>query len=377
MNSKSFCIAPWTHTCVRPTGYLTPCCVWKGPQKFNYNSFDLWINSDEMKDARQSLHSGEKISACSACWDAENIGQKSLRQIYNLEFNKYFDFKKLNNNWMVDNTVVTLDLKLGNLCNLKCVMCDGTYSSQLMSEYKTNQEKFDSLTFFRKPPIEIDFEWPLTESFKNFLNQFKDRVRWIKFTGGEPTLIPYVITLLDEIPNPELVTISLTTNATRINSKLLSVLPKFNTVWLSASIEGIGKDNTQIRYLSDWSEVEHNILLLKELDNVHFNINYVFQCFSVRTLVPVLKWCEQYNLKLENQILSGPEYLNINSVDVNIVENFQQQLQQLQLKNNQTVIDQVLAFLKGYKFNSELKEQRLHYLSTLDSIRSTNLQNLI
>lgn len=273
--------------------------------------------------------------------------------------------------------MVTLDLKLGNLCNLKCVMCDGKSSSQLMSEFKTNREKFGALNFFKKPPIEIDFEWPLTESFKNFLNQFKDRARWIKFTGGEPTLIPYVIDLLAEIPNPELVTVSLTTNATRINSKLLSVLSRFKVVWISASIEGTGQDNEQIRYLSKWSEIEHNILLLKQLDNVYFNINYVFQCFSVRTLIPVLNWCEQHNLTLQNQVLEGPDYLTINSVDSTVVGDFQQQLQQLQLKNNQAVVDQVLELLKVHRFDPELKEQQLQYLSTLDSIRGTDLKNLI
>jgi MoaA/NifB/PqqE/SkfB family radical SAM enzyme len=377
MNSKSFCIAPWVHTCVRSDGYLTPCCVWRGPGEFKYSNFDQWVNSDKMKNVRQSLHSGEKISECSYCWGAEKIGQKSLRQIYNSEFSKYFDFKKINPDWIADDTIVTLDFKLGNVCNLKCVMCDGKSSSQLMSEYKGNKEQFNLLSFFKKPSTEIDFKWPLTESFKTFLDQFKNQARWVKFTGGEPTLIPYVIDLLDELSNPELITVSLTTNATSINTKLLSSLSKFNTVWISASIEGIKEHNDQIRYLSTWSEVEQNILLLKNLKNVYFNINYVLQCFSVKTLIPVLRWCEQHSLTLENQMLSTPDYLKIDSVDPDIVEDFQQELQQLNLQTNQMVVDQILEHLKDYKFNPELKKQRLQYLSTLDNIRGTQLTELI
>jgi hypothetical protein len=129
--------------------------------------------------------------------------------------------------------------------------------------------------------------------------------------------------------------------------------------------------------LSKWEQVEQNILLLKNLPNVHFNINYMFQCFSVQTFIPVLKWCEKYNLKLDNLILSGPKYLKINSVDAKIVEIFKQQLTQLQLTTNQNVVEQVIEFLKGYKFDPKLKEQRLQYLSTLDNIRGTDLKNLI
>lgn len=368
MKSTTFCVAPWLQACVNPDGKLTPCCQWEAPSQYMFTEFDSWVDSDEMQTVRESLANGQQISACNRCWSDERTGKRSLRQIYNTEFFQYLTDS-------VD--VVTFDFKLGNLCNLKCAMCIGESSSQILAEYKTNQEKFNKIVGYRAPPLEVDFAWPLKPEFKDFLNRFKDRARWIKFTGGEPTVIPYVIDLLKEIPNPELVTISLTTNATRINLDLLSVLSKFKSVWISASIEGIGNDNDQIRFLSKWSEVEQNILLLKNLPNVHFNINYMFQCFSVQTLIPVLQWCEQHNLKLENQILFGPKYLKINSVDSDTVELFKTRLKQLQLTNNQNVVEQVIELLNGYEFDPVLKEQRLQYLSTLDDIRGTDLQNLI
>ena len=368
MKSSTFCVAPWLQACVNPDGKLTPCCLWDAPSQYSFNQFDQWISSTEMQNVRESLDNGEQILPCNRCWSAERIKRRSLRQIYNEEFFNYFTG--------AINTV-TFDFKLGNLCNLKCVMCSGDTSSQLLTEYKTNQSKFDNILGYRPPPLDIDFEWPLKPEFKDFLNRFKDQARWIKFTGGEPTMIPYVISLLNEIPNPELVTVSLVTNATRINNELLSILSRFGAVWINASIEGIGKDNEQIRYLSKWSEVEHNILSLNKLNNVYFSISYVLQCFSVQTFIPVLKWCEQHNLKLDSQLLSGPNYLSMASVDPDIIENFRQKLQELQLKNNQNVVEQAIEFLKAYKFDPALKKQRLQYLSTLDNIRGTDLKNLI
>jgi organic radical activating enzyme len=377
MNNKTFCIAPWTQVCVFPTGKLSPCCNWKGETELDYTQYDQWINSQVIKNARQSLHRGEKISACSKCWTDESAGKKSLRQIYNVEFAKYFDFSKLNDQWTILDASVTLDLKLGNLCNLKCVMCSGASSSQLMSEFKTNLEYFQKLPYFKVPPTEVDFSWPLDKKFKTFLDRFKNQLRWIKFTGGEPTLIPYVHDLLNSIDNPELVTVSLTTNATQINSRLLDTLAKFKKIWISVSLEGIGKDNDQIRYLSHWDEVEKNILKYKNLTNTYFNINHVLQCFSVVTLIPLLQWCEKHQMKLGLIRLTDPTYLHINSVSPDIALNFVEQLSQLKLTINNDVKLQVLQFFDEYCHNAELEDQMRQYINTLDGIRGTNLNKLL
>lgn len=377
MNSKTFCIAPWTQVCVLPTGKLSPCCEWKGDKSLDYTQYKQWMNSQAIKDARQSLHHGEKISACDKCWSDESAGKKSLRQIYNVEFAKYFDFSKLNEQWTVSDVAITLDLKLGNLCNLKCVMCSGSSSSQIMSEFKTNTEHFEKLPHFKVPPVDVDFSWPLDEKFKTFLNQFKDQVRWIKFTGGEPTMIPYVHDLLNSITNPELVTISLTTNATQINSQLLDTLSKFKKIWISVSLEGIGNDNDQIRYLSQWNAVEKNILMYKNLPNTYFNINHVLQCFSTVTLIPLLQWCEKHQVKLGLIRLTTPTYLHINSVPPHIALNFVEQLSNLDLTTNNDVKLQVLQFFNDYRHEAELENQMYQYINTLDSIRGTTLNKLL
>jgi hypothetical protein len=377
VNSKTFCIAPWTHTCVTPTGKLTPCCVWKGSDEYYFTQFDNWINSVEMQEVRKDLHNGTKIKSCSQCWNDEDNGKKSLRKIYNAEFSKYFDFSKLNKDWIVDDTVTTFDFKLGNLCNLKCVMCNGHSSSQLMSEYKIHLDTFKNLDYYNIPNTDANYNWPDSEEFKNFLDKFKSQARWIKFTGGEPTMIPYVINLLNEIPNPELVTISITTNATKLNTEFLNTLEKFKQAWISVSLDGIGSDNNEIRFLSSWNAVESNALRLSALPNVYFNINYVLQCFSVKTLIPVIQWCDKHQLSIGSTVLTNPDYLTINSIEPDIVNNFMNELLQIASTTNQHIVDQTIQELKKYKFDPVLKNQRDEYLLTLDNIRGTNLSNLI
>ena len=166
-------------------------------------------------------------------------------------------------------------------------------------------------------------------------------------------------------------------NCKKINQRLLDNLKKFKSVWISVSLEGIQEANDSIRHFSDWKTVEHNLFQLESLPNVYFNINHVLQCFSVVTLIPLLLWAEKHKIKISNTLLTHPEYLKINSVDADIVENFRNQLKELQLENNQNVVNQVVELLNGHTFDPELKKQRLEYLSTLDSIRGTELTKLI
>ena len=86
-----------------------------------------------MQKVRSDLSNGKKISQCTLCWDREDKGFSSMR----LEANKEYG--------MHDSTLATpkyLDLRLSNLCNLKCRMCNPVYSSQIAKEYKTTDDKW-------------------------------------------------------------------------------------------------------------------------------------------------------------------------------------------------------------------------------------------
>jgi sulfatase maturation enzyme AslB (radical SAM superfamily) len=297
-----------------------------------------------------------------------------------MEFRKFVNLRDLNTQeWTVDPAgICTLDLKLGNLCNLKCVMCGGNASSQLMTEYVQHKEKFNKIKNYWTPNTEVDFAWPLSTEFQEFISRFQHNLKWIKFTGGEPTLIPYVLDFLSQIECPEEVTVSLITNGTTYNTQLFEVLKKFKTLWLNVSLEGIKKHNDLIRYKSKWAEVEQNILAYKQLPNVRFVINHVLQAFSVHTLLPLLKWCEEHELKLIFTLLLGPVFLTLNTVSPGDIEQFRLELTDYQnhVKLNSDIIPGVLSVLKDYVHNSTLEQERLQYLSTLDDIRNTDLVGL-
>ena len=375
MSPKTCCIAPSIGTTVNANGKLTPCCEWDAKPVVPYAEFDKWINSDHIRDVRKKHYNGERVSACKQCYANEQVGKESLRKTFNIEFSKYTNLKTLDTeNWIVDSEdVTTLDLKLGNLCDLKCIMCNGNSSSQLMTEVKLNKNQFVKLENFTEPQYEVDFKWPLDIKFKEFLLRFKHNLRWIKFTGGEPTLIPYVLNFINEIIDPAQVTLSIVTNGNTYNKQFFDALVKFHCVWVSTSLEGIGIDNDLLRYNSNWDDIEQNVLRYIKMPNCYVNINHVLQATSVYTLLPLLNWCEQYQIKLTPLRLTDPVYLQINGVkDISV---FVKQLESFKSTVNNDVIKNILRMLSSHKYDSHLEKQRLEYFTLLDSIRNTTLVN--
>ncbi len=187
--SLTYCKAIHSGAVVSSNGNLYPCCAWRpsdSETKFKFTKISEFLESEQLSNFRQALDSGVKIPQCVSCWQQEAIGVKSLREQYN---------KSLT----IDGNLNYIDLKLGNLCDLKCVMCHGTNSSQLMSEYITHREKFIKLSAFRTYDTTVDYSWPESVEFKEFFEKIKNNLLEIKFTGGEPTLNPYLIDFLESI----------------------------------------------------------------------------------------------------------------------------------------------------------------------------------
>jgi sulfatase maturation enzyme AslB (radical SAM superfamily) len=254
-------------------------------------------------------------------------------------------------------------------------MCVPTLSSQLMTEYKKNQKKFKDLKFYKEPPSGKDFtDWPEKKEFLDFFEKIKKQITWMKFTGGEPTMTPSVNKILNEMPNPGRITLSITTNGTRISDELLQTLSKYKKVWLSISIEGIGDHNNIIRYLSSWDKIAYNILRLKKLSNVYLEIQSMLMCFSPFTAIKIFQWAEENELKLSFSKFVSPSYLSIDSVKPELIKKFDNQLKKLHSKNNQGVVYQIIQYLKDHNYQPKLEIQRDRYIKMLDTIRNTNLK---
>ena len=111
----------------------------------------------------------------------------------------------------------TIELKFSNLCNLKCVMCSPNWSSQLLAEVNLNpslQKLYPADTLDQKK-----YNWAKEDDFVNWCNKHLPESIHIKFTGGEPFIIPWIQTVIDKKPDEQKKksVLHFTTNQTIVN----------------------------------------------------------------------------------------------------------------------------------------------------------------
>ena len=98
IDPKTFCLAPWVHTCVTTKKTLKPCCVFKIQSNNTYENFDDWWTGNQMANLRKDLVNGNQPAGCEECWTSESLGRDSLRQNYNNIFKSYTNFTELQAN---------------------------------------------------------------------------------------------------------------------------------------------------------------------------------------------------------------------------------------------------------------------------------------
>ena len=158
---------------IGPTGGVRPCCAIDTTGETEPTFDENW-REHHLQLHERSLE--DWLPGCAECKLSEDIGRPSLRQHYN----KILGGQDLEY-W---------DIKINNTCNLACRMCEKTSSSTWESIIKNNKnlDWDDSYTGTMKTGWHGDIE--------NILPHLST-ARFVKFTGGEPFLIPQVKRIID------------------------------------------------------------------------------------------------------------------------------------------------------------------------------------
>ena len=131
---------PFIGGCIRPTGTMHACCDSQDPGTYSFEEIDEWRNSNVMVNLREELYNGIENEHCRRCWATQQLGGQSLRQVYNQSLVNATISKQIKaiaaNNFITENDITFLDLKLGNLCNLKCLICGPENSTAWLPDYQ-------------------------------------------------------------------------------------------------------------------------------------------------------------------------------------------------------------------------------------------------
>jgi len=318
MNKNTFCILPHIHQMIRQDGTISLCCTAIDLGLQMDNPVKAW-NSDYIKDVREALNNGKRIKQCQLCWDREDKGFRSMRQDANKEYGT--DPKPLT-------TPKYLDLRLSNLCNLKCRMCNPVYSSQIAKEYNTVDDEWSNEFVIETERQFLGEENNLQEVKPIMWNKLKSYIPGLEkiyFTGGEPTLVPQVkeyLQLCIDTGYANHINLVFTTNATNINKSLIELCNNFHNVHWATSIDAYGSLNNYIRSNSNWEIIDKNLkLLLKTKHSISINPTVcIYNILEITKLLTYAEslWNQQFIPFINLNLLQTPNYLGIQHLSKNL-----------------------------------------------------------
>lgn len=281
-HSKTFCMHPFTGLATREDGAIKACCRSLPVGYIQDNTLEEIWNNDTMQRMRKQVLNNERPPECEPCFMLEDQGVESLRQRHikgeipearvnlypNTEFKEIMPFE-----------FPTMEIKLNNLCNLKCRMCHPMDSTswndwdQVVPFYKKEGnflvEKIESLNLINKPylgPFDDSDNW--WKSFEKLLPHFKR----VEFAGGEPLMDPQHFKILDMLmPYSKDIEIKYATNLTTLGKGKRTVhhyWPHFKSVAVNVSIDGYGPSYEYVRGNASWVELINNIEEIKKFPNI-------------------------------------------------------------------------------------------------------------
>lgn len=280
---------------ISPNGGTRPCCAFAMTGVPNIKFNEDW-QTRHTAWHEQSIDSW--VPNCRACKTDEESGQKSLRQIYNKEL-QYAE------------GIALWDLKINNTCNLSCRMCHATSSSVWETIYKENP---DLDRYYGDPPPK---RW-WKESI-DLLDKMVDAKK-VKFTGGEPFLIPQVRRIVEGLIDRDIagaVTLQLTTNGTQNIDSWYPLFAEFKKVELIVSVDAVGPRFEYIRVGADWNQVSSNVEHIQRTkpDNVYFEVQCLPMALNHGYTQEVEQWAKQLGAFYHTATpLFDPDFLSIKAL---------------------------------------------------------------
>jgi molybdenum cofactor biosynthesis enzyme MoaA len=278
---------PFTGLATRGDGAILACCRSQPIGWIQNDSLENIWNNDTIRNIRHKVLNDERPNECSACFNLEDQGVESLRQrhikgnIPESRINLYPDaLLLLKDDYSMPFEIPTMEIKLNNLCNLKCKMCHPMDSTswndwdQVEDFYKSEDNfmvnAINDLNLKKKPYLDFfDDNTNWWDSFAKIVPFF----RRAEFAGGEPLMDPQHYRILDMLaPYGHQIEIKYATNMSVLGIKggrnVWDYWPKFKSVAVNVSIDGIGESYEHIRGNADWKTMIDNIKSIQTVPNI-------------------------------------------------------------------------------------------------------------
>ena len=333
INNHTFCAAAWFQLRNQQNGEYQPCCqINLGLSQFQGKVIHSWpetapidyLNSDYLRYLRQQLQLGNRVPECDRCWHKEDHGLRSLRQIMN-------DLVTVNRSDTINTTwtqsymrqktnfdhdlLLSVDVKLSNVCNFACMMCNPDDSTQIYSIWSKNQDHAIVQEKLRLHPgylIDISRRYRSNQNYELLTNLLDKTPLHVKILGGEPLLDYAMLEVLQAVPEHKKSHISLlfVTNGSVDLVEFSKQLSDYKEINFVISIDGVNRVQDYVRRGSRWPLIENNI---QRWNRQHrpVDLHCTIQCLNLLHVPGLLDWSNQQGCKITFGFVRDPEYLSL------------------------------------------------------------------
>jgi len=357
---EKFCVLPWVSLETSPIGTVRPCCLAEEEiTDVNGNKFDLSKSaeladiqdSNYMRKLRKQFLRAEQPETCKKCWNEEDAGRTSKR----MHTLNRLEHMIPDAEWTQDpRPLMFLDLKLGNICNLKCRIC-GSWSSSTFAveeiEFTPIAEKKKGLHY----QMLKQGAWARdNQDFWDEINSMSNQIRYIEFTGGEPFMIREHFQFLQRIVDMGIagqVEIHYNTNGTQYPDGAEDIWQHFKTVEIAFSIDDVEGRFEYQRANAMWKLVEHNIARFDAMrmrnPNIQLQACITVNVFNVMYLEKVANWVDKqgFNFIYWN-MLHQAQYHSISALPATAKQIVKEELLSINVSaKNKLEIDRIVEFM--------------------------------
>ena len=378
-DSETFCPILWNHAACSTNGNQRACCVMDNELTKSDGTFYNWktdsilegFNNSEMKRMRLEMLEGKRLSECHRCWRAEETGGTSRRTHTIATFRGILTEEiarsHTDNSGATDLKPTFWDVRFGNLCNLKCVMCHPDFSTQWIKDWELLKgESYEH----------GEYDWWKADNFWQQLEELGSSIRQIQLAGGEPLMIErqydFLQMLVDRGWSKD-ITLEYDTNLTNIQDRALTIWNNFKSLNVRISIEDTGERNRYIRFPSNYDKIIENTLRIKqEVTNSKYFISCTWQVLNAFTVTDLIDDLNTLGINFNARILSDPYYYDVKilprDIKLQILEHY------YNWKGNRKIIQPLINYIEQHLDYEDLEAVRImiKFNDQLDKIRGTN-----
>jgi len=369
---KSFCILPFTHLATHPDGKVTPCCeskLWSsdGTDNLLLGVSDLQSirTSKNFNELRDDMLNGRLNDSCNFCYDREKAGLDSKRTRENIKYE--IDYSNIDKYKSLP--LESIELRLGNICNAKCVICHPFASS------KWNEDITDEIRAIDEGYSKaiIENTWFRDNDFYESLLEKSDQIKHIWFNGGEPLLIKEHLAFLNKLTELNItqnIELEYHTNGTLITSKIIKLWQKFKFVKITLSLDDILDRYHYARFPLTFDKVKNAIELLK-INDIYYDIIPTINLLNVYNTTNIYEYFNnKYDKECRFNYLRFPKFQSI----VNLPEKIK-----IEILQDSRLPENLYEELKYelYSVEGDGLTKAVNFYRTLDRQRGVNLEEYL